>query len=220
MKMARPDMRNIPEVEPVRTMGKTMRYQSLKNGEENRLNVSSVETTKVVSRWPSTEANLDIRLLLWTAVDEETLRQMTKDAKQYLQKYTAQRLGYALNNISYTLSSRRSRFPWRSFTIVDPKSNPFERSIDVSPPHRVLKAEGTAFVFTGQGAQYPGMGRELVCYRVFSDTLQQLDKVLHAQRCQWSIIGENPSSRTKVIIPKYTLRNDHERCETIHTQPS
>ncbi|KAK1595301.1 beta-ketoacyl synthase domain-containing protein [Colletotrichum navitas] len=96
-----------------------------------------------------------------------------------------------LANIAYTLSSRRSRFAQRSFCIVD--RNKVAQGL--ATPHKITRAPlqtaNLGFIFTGQGAQWHGMGRELFEYRVFRTAIESLDHVLGslANPPSWSLLG-------------------------------
>jgi adenylylsulfate kinase-like enzyme len=45
-------------------------------------------------------------------------------------------------------------------------------------------------IFTGQGAQYAGMGQELFQYAVFRQTMQRVNDVFAKLGCKWSIFGK------------------------------
>lgn len=55
---------------------------------------------------------------------------------------------------------------------------------------RSRSAPVISFVFTGQGAQWSGMGRELLGYPVFRTSLEQATKYLQTLGCSWSLIEE------------------------------
>ncbi|KAL9091247.1 MAG: hypothetical protein Q9159_001542 [Coniocarpon cinnabarinum] len=86
-----------------------------------------------------------------------------------------------VSDLAYTLAEHRSRFSTRGFIVADQRKLP----VDLSGDH-VIAGEGTgqqtlpyAFVFTGQGAQWAGMGRELMAeFPIFKASIQSLDAVL------------------------------------------
>lgn len=74
----------------------------------------------------------------------------------------------------------------RAFALADGdgKVSSFERSTSVKEP--------IIFTFTGQGAQWPGMGRELIQQiQTFREDIQMMDGVLQGleSRPLWSIEG-------------------------------
>lgn len=94
-----------------------------------------------------------------------------------------------LADIAYTLGCKRSRLQQRSYRIVK-QDNPVqglgvENRILASP----IQTTNVAFVFTGQGAQWHGMGAQLFEYDVFKAAIAYLDFVLGSlpMRPLWSI---------------------------------
>ncbi|RYP51839.1 hypothetical protein DL768_002915 [Monosporascus sp. mg162] len=85
---------------------------------------------------------------------------------------------HSLADIAYTLAAKRTRFAQRSFRIL----NKHNAIVGLRGDQRIYSSPaGSArlgFVFTGQGAQWHGMGRELFEYRVFSDTIEYLDHII------------------------------------------
>ena len=55
--------------------------------------------------------------------------------------------------------------------------------------HRSRSMPVLSFVFTGQGAQWSGMGRELLGHHVFRASLEQASRYLQGLGCKWSLIG-------------------------------
>ncbi|KGO76199.1 Acyl transferase/acyl hydrolase/lysophospholipase [Penicillium italicum] len=85
---------------------------------------------------------------------------------------------HSLADVAYTLSARRTKLMQRSFRIVESKD--VARGMAVEQPISSSSAATitAAFVFTGQGAQWNGMGKHLFEYGVFSDTIDYLDRVI------------------------------------------
>ncbi|UPX20628.1 uncharacterized protein EKO05_0010856 [Ascochyta rabiei] len=83
-----------------------------------------------------------------------------------------------LSDVAYTLANNRSKLPHRTFRVVD-SAQPAKRLV---PGGTVLRSPlqhgNVAFVFTGQGAQWPAMGAELFEYRTFASAIEHLDFVL------------------------------------------
>lgn len=135
-----------------------------------------------------------LRLFIWSSSDEDGIKRLGTvyhDHLSVLSLPTESEADKYFENLSYTLSYKRSRLPWKSYLVSDSIEN-----LSSSLPHnlsRPVRSSGGApnlgFVFTGQGAQWYAMGRELFAYSVFDDSLQEADKYLQSLGCQWSLIG-------------------------------
>ncbi|KAF7180982.1 hypothetical protein CNMCM7691_000111 [Aspergillus felis] len=91
------------------------------------------------------------------------------------------------SDLAYTLALKREHMVHRAFAILDSTGqiSPFEKLKSVSPQ--------VTFVFTGQGAQWPGMGRELFLEsEKFRDDIRMLDRVLQSLESppNWTIEGQ------------------------------
>jgi acyl transferase domain-containing protein len=93
-----------------------------------------------------------------------------------------------LARLAYTLSDRRSSLLWRSFEICN-TTDSLRKGIKLSRPVRALSAARLALCFTGQGAQWFAMGRELEMFEVYSRSIAQSSAVLRALGCPWSLSG-------------------------------
>ena len=100
-----------------------------------------------------------------------------------------------LNSLAYTLGQRRTRFPWSAAYAV-----PVSEGLDVViqtleslkfRPNRSSRPPRIGFVFSGQGAQWHAMGRELVdAYPVYKNSLLEAETYLEEFGAKWSILGE------------------------------
>lgn len=141
------------------------------------------------------------RLLVWSAADIAAINRMLQTYEQYYFTHIA---GDAnkLEQLAYTLAARRSFMTWRSFAVMQDDSNPEAlenvqhdhagviKSLSPSKPVRVpSEKSGVALVFTGQGAQYAGMGLTLLHYPVYEHSLTKSDQAFANLGCGWSIIG-------------------------------
>lgn len=96
-----------------------------------------------------------------------------------------------LCDLAHTLFSRRSLFIWR-IAIPAKTVEEFTTGLDTSQllPGRALRDPRVAFVFTGQGAQWYAMGRELLTScKVFKDSLDASDSHLKSIGASWSLTG-------------------------------
>ena len=135
------------------------------------------------------------RLFLFSAQDKEGL----KRTKQALADHLLKNLGdESLNSqtyladLSFTLS-RRATLQWRT-SITASSIQQLSEKLRDDENVSITRARGhprIGFVFTGQGAQWPKMGIELMVYPVFRESIQAADEYLREDcSCPWSVEGE------------------------------
>lgn len=128
-------------------------------------------------------------LLVLSAADEDGVQRLA-DAYQvhFKTNHPIKRDRLYLHHLAYTLSSRRSHLPWKSFALVDStKCLEDLPSLLSKPIVSELQQSGVAFVFTGQGAQYRNMGAELLAHPTFETTIKLFDKELALLGCSWTV---------------------------------
>lgn len=124
-----------------------------------------------------------------TAFDEEGVVRNAKAQAAYLKSKDASQPDL-LPDFAFTMH-KRSRLTWRSTTVVS-DSKDLHRSLAMIKT-KPLRARGTlsiAYVFTGQGAQYAGMSRELHGYPVFRQSLQEASTFFNLLGAEWSLLDE------------------------------
>ena len=85
---------------------------------------------------------------------------------------------HSMADVAYTLAVKRSRFTQRTFCIVD-KDQAVQAGLGQDAKvYSSSQPVCVGFTFTGQGAQWHGMGAELFEYSVFRDTIAYLDRIL------------------------------------------
>lgn len=94
----------------------------------------------------------------------------------------------SLCDLSYTLSCKRTHHDWRSFVIADSQAALKQEFGGTLMPTRAKSAPRLSFVFTGQGAQWAAMGRELMRFSAFRYSLHEADRYM-AEACgaSWSL---------------------------------
>ncbi|RYO92343.1 hypothetical protein DL766_010347 [Monosporascus sp. MC13-8B] len=127
------------------------------------------------------------QLLVYSANTSQALKDMTERYSAYLER--AQET-LSLADVAYTLANRREHLPFRSFAI----GRRYQPGV-ASPPSPQGKAPSIVMVFTGQGSQWPQMGRELLrISAVFRQTIKSLDAHLQSIsssiRPDWKIEDE------------------------------
>lgn len=129
-----------------------------------------------------------------SAYDKQAALQLGKSIGTYLDLFPVVFKDSTLDNMAYTLGQRRTFLPWRlaCSAILGQELNASLSNDAV--PVRSSKEPTVGFVFTGQGAQWHGMGKELLgTYPVFKKTMQNVDACLKSFGATFSIIGMSPT---------------------------
>lgn len=161
-----------------------------------------LRTSHIATSGPASASRT--KLLVWSAADKGGLARL---GRVYNQHFSELSLGSAdasayLNNLAYTLAVRRSSLSWKSFAVVNSISELSSLGVSLSPPVRSTAFLSIGYIFTGQGAQFAGMGRELLVYPTFKNTLQKAEMCLRRLGCQWSLLG----MRTSIFFTLYINR--------------
>ncbi|TEY78486.1 hypothetical protein BOTCAL_0048g00120 [Botryotinia calthae] len=143
--------------------------------------------------------NLDLfrtpKLLVWSASDPIALQEMVFKYQNHCSSLPDATLnnGSYVHDLAYTLDSRRSSLQWKSYVVLSSISELKDlakvasRPVATRPLRPVL-----GFVFTGQGAQWHAMGRDLFTYPIFEQSIKASQVVLETLGCPWSIRGNPP----------------------------
>lgn len=139
----------------------------------------------------SPEESLRTRLFVLSAFDEAAGRRQTETLSEYLKGKDEKSKGF-LDDLAFTLCERRSTQPWRASFPADSISNLIDcLSTENIKFSNASKKISLGFVFTGQGAQWHAMGRELIsAYPVFRESLIRADGCLKELGASWSLMDE------------------------------
>lgn len=140
------------------------------------------------------------RLFVFSAPAESALRRMMERTREHLtglaSKYATDTPAPGeewvyLDRLAFTLSAKRSQFPWKAVAVANSLSELTEGLSTASILAHSPKKPRLAFVFTGQGAQCAQMGIELWAYPIFRESVQDADKYLRTHLgSDWSVIAE------------------------------
>ena len=137
------------------------------------------------------------RVFVWSASDEAGTTRTASAYQDHLSTLLSTHAGDKddyLDNLAFTLSNKRSNLPWKSFLVAESIEDLHQNLFStISKPIRSSKPPGLGFVFTGQGAQWHAMGRELTSYPAYKSSLQQSDSILKNIGCEWSLFGRDAS---------------------------
>lgn len=127
-----------------------------------------------------------------SSFDEEGVERNAKALAGYVQsKLHALDLNSDIvRDFAFTLH-KRSKLGWRSTLSASTRAELAHNL--AAPQHKPIRARGSvsvAFVFTGQGAQYANMGRELYGYPTFRRSLEEASSFFQSLGAEWSLLDE------------------------------
>jgi len=134
--------------------------------------------------------DLERRLVVLSANSEASLTGMISKLEKWLTSDPGQLASFA--DLAYTLNVRRSKLPWRC-SVVASTSEELKKALRESKlrPVKSAKGVGMAFIFTGQGAQWFAMGRELLTTsRVFTSSITACNNIMKELGCDWDLVEE------------------------------
>ncbi|KAK6447202.1 hypothetical protein FP744_10003452 [Trichoderma asperellum] len=124
-----------------------------------------------------------------SARSEYSLQNVINDLGDYLKNHP----NVPLNHLSHTLVKRRSKFQWRS-SIVAENIDSLLQGLGAKDlvRNKAPNKLATAFVFTGQGAQWARMGYNLLLseHTAFAQSIATSEKILQGFGTQWSLVEE------------------------------
>ncbi|KAL7935483.1 fatty acid synthase S-acetyltransferase [Trichoderma chlorosporum] len=133
------------------------------------------------------------RLFVWSAYDEEGVARVIESQRSYLDKQVELDNIHPddeeyLSDLAYTLASKRTHFPWRGSMVANSLTSLLSSMTSPGPPVQARKGGKVGLVFTGQGAQWTAMGRELATIDIFCRSLEDATTYLTDELgCSWSL---------------------------------
>lgn len=139
------------------------------------------------------------QLLVWSSHEQSGISRMATSLQSYLREQHISPIHepMLLKRLAYTLSSRRSKLSWSSFVVASDVGEVLKALDIANKPMRPAQNLLALFVFTGQGAQWFGMGRELRAYRTYNNSLIEATAHLKSLGCEWDLLEELEASESE-----------------------
>lgn len=165
------------------------------------------------ARDASKESSLDRkRLFVFSSSDQAGLRRVSESLVTHLDSLgTEASSPEYLANLAHTLAKARCGLSWRASCIADSISELRHQLTENTgrleeTATRVANSQPRiGFIFTGQGAQWAGMGVELLqAYPVFRDSVARSAALLSSMGCSWDPVTElrRPKERSLLKSPE------------------
>ncbi|KAL8339056.1 hypothetical protein RB598_007393 [Gaeumannomyces tritici] len=133
------------------------------------------------------------RVFVVSAHSKAALAEQMRSVTVYLERRPVAFQGSLLSDMAYTLGQRRSFLPYKFFAVGSEGNGLISTFVHDAPssPVRSTRPPRLGFVFTGQGAQWHAMGRELIAaYPVFKGSLERFDACLARLGARFSLLEE------------------------------
>lgn len=128
------------------------------------------------------------RLLVWSSHEQKGTDVRAASILSYLSEHDD--TPDLLDRLAFTLSDRRTHFQWRSFAVASNSENVKTALAEPAKPLRALDNPVLCFVFNGQGAQWYAMGRELMAYRLYQESIEAAADYMKAVGADWDLVSE------------------------------
>ncbi|KAH9986574.1 polyketide synthase [Xylariaceae sp. FL0662B] len=157
-----------------------------------------------------------LELIVLSAADSQGINRITQCFKDFIEAKLQQAIHDPtfLDSLAYTVDSHRSNLAWRSFALLKSPAGLEDLKSLISVPVQVnSKALHIGYIFTGQGAQWFAMGRELMCYGTFTQDLLTAEGYLKSIGYELSMTQEHSNiddpeySQTLCIVLQVALVN-------------
>ncbi|KAJ5758194.1 uncharacterized protein N7511_006888 [Penicillium nucicola] len=147
------------------------------------------------------------KLLVWSAADEGGISRIQDTWGSFLSSESIETKKPFLHNLAHTLGTRRTHLPWRTFAVARPSDDLTTLTKRFSTACQSSESPNLAMIFSGQGAQWYAMGRELLhMYPAFKAWIEEAGEYLRTLGCEWDPVDElqKPEAESNVNRTEYS----------------
>ena len=154
-------------------------------------------------------SNKHLKLFVLSSPEQNSLQRMADALANYTKDKLMEKpsaIESVMSDLAFTLSERRTAFQWRSAFVASSAKDLTSALTQRVKGSRAGKPPKLTFVFTGQGAQWHAMGRELLAHDVYARTLKDADEYLSSLGADWSVMTELAASPedSRINNPRYS----------------
>lgn len=139
----------------------------------------------------NTHGNPRWRTLIISAFDEAGVKRQAKNLSIYIKDRLHHINDQFLDDLAYTLNTKRTNFNYEAVISASSASDLIEAlENEILVVSKVSTKPRLGFVFTGQGAQYAGMGDGLLeSFPVYAKTIRRCRDHLKTIGAPWDLLG-------------------------------
>lgn len=133
------------------------------------------------------------KIFVLSSFDENGVKRTADIYGNYLSSLSVDDEASYLDDMAYTLAVKRTVFSWKAFAIASSQQELAERlpkSVSTLTHSRKNAQAKAGFIFTGQGAQWHAMGRDLLAYPVFRESMEAAAAFLKQLGSGWDLLEE------------------------------
>lgn len=157
------------------------------------------------------------QLVVLSANRTESLTAMVAQHSTYMSRHKS-----SLEDVAYTLALRREHLRYRAFAVLR-DGNDADFKTKSTALSAGAKAPNITFVFTGQGAQWPEMGKNIIeSFPSVSSVLDRMDGVLATLHLpgEWTIRGQCIVRTRTSLLNDSVLTKEQTSCLSPYQRPT